>query len=151
MRKETALKKPVTKKTVKRTAPRSSTPNQTLLFHRIVIISACLMLAIGLFTIVNKGSVSRAVAGASITRGLFMQTTVDITPVANATSYNIYYKQSADQKFTNAVRNIPSSVHSYTISYLKKGVTYEYVVAAVVNGKEISFTPLKTLTNLQSM
>jgi hypothetical protein len=151
MKKKAPAKKSATKRSVKRTSPRSSTANQTLLFRRIVIISACLVMVVGLFATFDKGSVSRAVAGASITRGIFMQATIQISPVLNASSYNIYYKQSGDQNFTNAVRNIPSNVQSYTISYLKRNVEYQYVVATVVNGKEVSFTPVKTLTNLQSM
>ncbi len=151
MKKKTAPKKTVAKKTVKRTIPRSKAHSQTLFFRRIVIISACLVLVVGIAATFNRGAASQAVAGASIARGLFVQTTVTIPTVPGATAYSIYYKQLGEQKFTNAVRNIPPSVLSYTISYLKKGVSYQYVVAAVANGKEISFTPVKTLTNLISM
>ncbi len=151
MRKKTAPKKTVARKTVKRTIPRSKEHSHTLFFRRIVIISACLILVAGIGATFNRGAASQAVAGASITRGLFVQTTVTIPTVTNATSYNIYYKQFGEQKFTNAVRNIPPSVHGYTISYLKKGVAYQYRIAAILNGKEVSFTPVKTLTNLHSM
>jgi hypothetical protein len=153
MKKKTAPKKTAQRKTVKRTIPRShsTSRNQTLLFRRIVIISACLVMVIGLAASFNRGAASQAVAGATITRGLFNQTTVTIPSTPNATGYNIYYKQQGEQKFTNAVRNIPVYVHQYTINYLKKGVTYQYTQAAIVSGKEINFTPLKTVTNLQSM
>lgn len=153
MKKKTAPKKTAARKTVKRTLPRSRahSQSQTLLFRRIVIISACLVLVVGIAATFNRGAASQAVAGASITRGLFVQATVTIPSVPGATGYNIYYKQYGEQKFTNAVRNILPSVHSYTISYLKKGVNYQYSIAAVLNGKEVSFTPVKTLTNLTSM
>jgi hypothetical protein len=153
MKKKTAPKKTAQRKTVKRTIPRShsTSRNQTLLFRRIVIISACLVMVIGLAASFNRGAASQAVAGATITRGLFNQTTVTIPSTPNATGYNIYYKQQGEQKFTNAVRNIPVYVHQYTINYLKKGVTYQYTQAAIVGGKEVNFTPLKTVTNLQSM
>jgi hypothetical protein len=152
MKKRTAPKRPA-RKTVKRTIPhsRASSRNQTVFFRRIVIISACLVMVIGVFATFNRGTASQAVAGASIARGLFMQATVELPSVPNASGYNIYYKQQSDQKFTNAVRNIPTSVQQYTISYLKKGVTYEYTEAAIVDGKEVDFSPIQTLTNLQSM
>jgi len=152
MKKKTAPKKAAVKRTVKRTAPHSSSGGQTLLFRRIVIVSACLVLFVGVVASVDKGAASRAVAGMSITQGLFNQATVPLPPVPNATSYNIYYRQSGEQSFSNAVRNIPPNVTSYTISYLKKGVNYEYQYSAVdKNGKEFLFSPVNPLTNLQPM
>jgi hypothetical protein len=153
MKKKTAPKKSIARKSVKRTIPRSSASsrNQTLLFRRIVIISACLVMVIGIVATFNRGAASQAVAGASITRGLFNQATVTIPSVPNATGYNIYYKQQGSQNFTDAVRNIPANVQQYTISYLKKGVSYQYMEAAIVDGKEVDFTPVTTITNLQSM
>jgi hypothetical protein len=153
MKKKTAPKKTTAGKTVKRTIPksRSVSQNQSVTFRRIVIISACLVMVFGIVATFNHGRASQAVAGASITQGLFNQTTVSIPSTPYATGYTIYYKQQDEQNFTNAVRNIPINVHQYTISYLKKGVTYQYTEAAIVDGKEINFTPLKTITNLQSM
>ena len=84
--------------------------------------------------------------------GLFNQAVVAIPSVPNAASYNIYYGQVGEQTFTNAVRNIPTNVTNYTISDLKKGVNYQYRVAAVdKNGKEFLFSAVKPLTNLQPM
>src|SRR5216683_1711223 len=97
-------KKTAPKKTVKRTTPRSSSNNQTLLFRRIVIISACLVLIVGIAATFNKGAASRAVAGVSIMQGLFVQTTVPLPPVPNTAAYNIYYRQTGEQNFSNAVR-----------------------------------------------
>ncbi len=85
-------------------------------------------------------------------QGLFDQATVSLPPVPNAASYNIYYRQVGEQSFSNAVRNIQPSVTTYTISYLKKGVNYEYQYSAVdKNGKEFLFSDLKPLTDLQPM
>ena len=154
MKKKTAPKRTSTRKTVKRTIPRShaSSSNQTLVFRRIVIISACLVMVVGIFATFNRGAASQAVAGASITQGLFNQATISLPSIPNATGYNIYYKQSGASQFSsNAVRNIPPSVHSYLVSYLKKGVTYQYTEAAIVDGKEVDFTPVTTITDLQSM
>ena len=122
-----------------------------LIFRRIVVISACVVLVIGIAATFNRGAASQAVAGASIARGLFVQSEVTIPHVYGATEYNIYYRQLGEQKYTNAVRNIPPYVNTYLISYLKKGVTYQYTVAAVIDGKEVSFTPAQTLINTQPM
>jgi fibronectin type 3 domain-containing protein len=151
MKKKTAPKKAATKKTVKRTIPKSSN-KETVLFRRIVIISACLVLALVGIVDANRHAVTQAVAGASIMQGLFNQATISLHAVPNAKSYNIYYRQQGEQTFSNAVRNIPIDVHDYTISDLKKGVTYEYQVSAENSGgKEIYFSDIKTLTNVQPM
>jgi hypothetical protein len=151
MKKKTVHKKAAPIKTVKRTTPKKST-EQSLFFRRIVIISACLVLFVGIAAILNKGAASQAVAGMSIMQGLFDQATVPIPSVPNAVSYNIYYGQSGVPGFSNAVRHIPSNVTSYTISYLKKDVDYDYRIAAVdKNGKEFLFTAVDPLINLQPM
>lgn len=151
MKKKTTPRKTATKKTVKRTAPRSS-KSETILFRRIVIISACLVLVIVGFVNANRHSITQAVAGVSIMQGLFNQATVTLPSVPDAASYNIYYRQQGEASFTNAVRNIPVSVDSYTISDLKKGATYEYQVSAENSGgKEIYFSDIKTLTNVSPM
>jgi hypothetical protein len=155
MKKKVVTKKSTGNKTVKRTAPRTShseSANQTLVFRRIVIISACLVLFVGVTATFNKSSVRQAVDGMSVMAGLYNQTTVTLPPVPHAVSYNIYYGQAGEQNFTNAVRNIPSSIHSYIISDLKKGVSYEYRYAAVdKNGKEFLFSAVKPITDLQPM
>jgi len=151
MKKKTAPKK-TTGKTVKRTTPRPLSGNQAVFFRRIVIISACLVLVVGIAVSFNKGAASRAVAGVSIMQGLFDQATVPLPPVPGAVSYNIYYRQTGEQNFSNAVRNIPPNVTIYTISYLKIGVNYEYRYAAVdKDGEEFQFSNVKPLTNLQPM
>ncbi len=155
MKKKTAPKKTVTKKTVKRTTPRSShasSSNQTLIFRRIVIISACLVLFVGVTATFNRSSVRGAVDGMSVMAGLYDQSTVTLPIVPGAVSYNIYYGQTGEQTFSNAVRNIPSTIHSYTISDLKKGVNYDYRYAAIdKNGREFLFSEVKPITDLQPM
>src|ERR1700745_1653395 len=110
MKKKTALKKTSARKTVKRTIPRSAARNQAIFFRRIVVISACLVLVVGIAATFNRGAASQAVAGVSITRGFFEQATITIPQVYGADSYNIYYKQLGEQKFTNSVRNIPPGI-----------------------------------------
>ena len=84
--------------------------------------------------------------------GLFDQATVSLPPVPNAAAYNIYYGQEGTDTFTNAVRDIPPNISQYTLSYLKKGVKYDYRVAALdQNDKEFYFSPTEPLTNLQGM
>src|SRR5260221_1641225 len=149
MKKKTAPKKTTVKKTVKRTIPKSSprsSSNQTFVFRRIIIVSACLVLAVIIGVLPYRSQVSQAVAGAQIVNGLYNQTSIQIPTVLDAKSYNIYYRQTGQQSFTNAVRNIPANVHIYTISYLKKNTPYQYRISAVKNGKEYYFSPIQTLT-----
>lgn len=66
--------------------------------------------------------------------------------VPGAVSYNIYYKETGDKTFKYAIANLPSNATRYTISFLKKGVTYWYRVSAVNSGgSEFSWTTLKKL------
>lgn len=69
-----------------------------------------------------------------------------------ARMYNIYYKESGDKIWTHAVRNLPSNSTSYTISFLKRGVSYWYNLAAVNDGgaeywwsgaKQLNSLPMK--------
>lgn len=146
--KETATK---TKKTPRKT-PKPVLAIQPVFFRRIVVITSCLVLAVVVLILTNKQEINRAVAGTSIARGLFMQSTIVLPAIPNAVSYNIYYKQSSEKDFSNAVRNISPSIHIYTISYLKKNTAYEYRVTAVDNtGKEFFFSDTEPLVNLQSM
>lgn len=85
-------------------------------------------------------------------RGLFAQATVYWVQNDAASSYNIYYKQKNESTFTNAVRQVPAGLTSYTISYLKKGVKYEYQVSAAdLNGREFSWSEVKQMTNIKPM
>ena len=157
MKKKTAPKKAPARKTVKHTAPHSSrsvTPvTQTLLFRRVVIISACLVLFVGVAATVDRPAVRGAVEGASIAAGLDDQATVPLPVVPNAVSFNIYYRPVGSPTFTNAVRNIPASEHYYIISDLNKNVNYEYRYSALdKTGKEFIFSDIKPLDyNLTSM
>jgi hypothetical protein len=146
-----AKKKDGLKKTAPQTKKLHST-KQPFVFHRIIIISACVVVVLGGLFAINRRHAMQAVAGASIARGLFVQVTVQIPFIPEAASYNIYYKQDNAKEFTNAVRNITPNITQYTISYLKKGINYQYRVAAVDStGREFMFTQAEPLTNLQPM
>jgi hypothetical protein len=137
------------KKTTRR-VNQSSPTTHTVVFQRVIVIASSIVIAVCLF--INRQEVSRAVAGTSVTQGLYMQSTVEMPTLPSAASYNIYYKQTGEATFTNSVRDISPKVPNYRISYLKKGVSYEYRFAAVDNtGKEFLFSETKPLTDLQSM
>jgi hypothetical protein len=146
MKKKIVHKKAAAKKTVKRSVPKSS-KDETFYFRRIVIIASCLVLVVVATTIVNRSAVRGAVAGVSTMAGLYAQATISLPQVPNAAAYNIYYRQEGTGTFTDAVRDIPPNVPHYTISDLKKGVIYEYRIAALdKNDKEFYFSPVNKLT-----
>lgn len=79
----------------------------------------------------------------------FNQAVVMWKSVNGAKYYNIYYKETGQQKYTHAVRNLPSSSTMYTIGFLKKGVTYWYTLSAVdYNGKEFWMSSPKKLMSM---
>lgn len=155
------MKKRVTKAKVKKTAPRSrkrtvKTAEISFVpfsFRRIILVTTCMILFLFvalLFT--NNGNVTQSVAGISVARGLFAQATISLPKVEEAVAYNIYYKKTTDEEYTNSVRSIPTSVSSYTISYLTKGASYNYKIAAVnEEGREFLWSEVQTLTDLQPM
>ncbi len=66
--------------------------------------------------------------------------------VLGAKAYNNYYKETGDKKFTHSVRRLPQNFNDFTISSLKSGVGYSYVISALnENGKEFWFSSPKTL------
>lgn len=141
-----------TARTTKKTTKHASTPKQTVLFRRIVVISVCLVLVTVTAVALNKQKVQQSVAGASIVNGLYNQATVTMPTISGATAYNIYYKSDKDQTFVNAVRDVPADVKTYTISHLKKGVNYQYRFAAIDSlGREFIFSEILPLTNIESM
>ena len=157
MKKKTAPKKSSAKKTVKSTAPRSSSHStagdQVLIFRRLVVISACVVLAVGVMGTFDRPLVRGVVEGASTVAGLDDQATVLLPTVPNAVAFNIYYRKVGSPTFDNAVRNIPANDHYYIISNLSKDVNYEYRYAAIdKNGSEFLFSDVKPLDyNLTSM
>lgn len=145
-------KKTVHTKSTSRTTRKASTPKQTILFRRIVIITTCVVLVGAALLWINKPAVEQSVAGASIMKGLFVQGTVSVPNLEGASSFNIYYKEAGEKDFVNAVRNVPTTTSSYTISHLKKGVNYQYRFAAVDDtGKEYLFSEILPLTNIEPM
>lgn len=144
---------------VKRTAPKKtilqrsrSAQTPVVSYQRIVIISTCVVLAVVAVVLFNKPAVTQSVAGVSVARGLFSETTIALPEVDGAVSYNIYYKQKNDKEYSNAVRDIPVTAAIYTISYLTKGAEYEYKVSAVDQyGAEYWWSPIYPLTDLKPM
>lgn len=140
--------------TVKRTAPKKTRVSQpgVITVQRIVIFSACIVLVLAGVISFNKPAINQSVAGASVARGLFVQSTVDLPEVEGAVSYNIYYKKTGADRYDNAVRNVPVTADAYTISHLKKGVSYDYQIAAVdAQGEEFWFSLTKQLSNFEAM
>jgi len=65
--------------------------------------------------------------------------------VLGAKTYNVYYKESQEKKFTHAVR-LPANFAEYTINSLKKGTNYIYTIVAVdAQGKEFWRSNTKVL------
>ncbi|HEX8932472.1 MAG TPA: fibronectin type III domain-containing protein [Patescibacteria group bacterium] len=155
MKKKTrSVKKAAAKKTVKRTT-RTSNKNPIMLFpfsfRRVILVTTCL--AVFAFVLVlSSGKGRQDVAGIAVTRGLFNQATVAIPHVDNAIYYNLYYKKDSEPTYKNAVRAIPPTVTSYTLSFLTKGANYTYKISAVdASGAEFSWTAEQPIANLQSM
>lgn len=146
------MKKKVTKTKRRVSKPsRATSKTSSFTFQRFIIVTACVLLVVGVFNL-KKTSITQSVAGIGIMRGLFQQATVSWERNPLASSYNIYYKEKGDSTFTNSVRNIPANVTSYTISYLKKGATYEYKISAAdANGREYDWSVTQPITNLQPM
>src|SRR5258705_13743741 len=56
--------------------------------------------------------------------------------IPNAQCYNVYYGKVTRKNtpaWNHSVTRIPKNMLSYTIKYLKQGVSYEYTVAALTN------------------
>lgn len=120
-------------------------------FRRIILVSTCLLLFV-VIAVTHKNQVTQSVAGITIARGLFSQTTVTLPKIDGAVAYNIYYKQTSDSKYTNAVRRVPTTVSTFLLSYLKKGEAYDYKISALnSSGKEFWWSETKPLINLRSM
>lgn len=76
----------------------------------------------------------------------YKQATVKWRSVSGARNYNIYYKEAGAKNFNYSVIMLPANAVSYTIGYLRKGVVYQYNLAAVNDaGAEYWWSGLKTL------
>jgi hypothetical protein len=154
-----ALKKkvPVAKKaavSVKKTLPKKSRVSQSpvVSYQRIVIFTACIMLAVVATVLFNKPAVAQSVAGMSVARGLFAQATVDLPEIDGAIAFNIYYKEASENAYDHAVRNIPVGTSSYTISYLTKGTEYDHKIVAIdASGEEFWFSPTRPIVGVEGM
>ncbi len=82
----------------------------------------------------------------------FSKATVTIPQVASAAYYNLYYKSQNDKSFINGAGSIPNTAKSYPITYLKKGVGYQYYITAIdAQGIQTQITPIKWIQNFQGM
>lgn len=82
----------------------------------------------------------------------YSQATVAIPHSASAVYYNLYYKSQADKTFINGAGRIPAVATAYTITYLKRGLGYQYYISAVDSlGKQTQITPIKWVENIQNM
>ena len=153
-KKSRATKRTTARKSTRRTSHRS-TEHLLLLpfsFRRIILVTTAIALFMGVVVIFNKSDINKAVAGMSITQGLFAQARVNLPKVEGAVSYNIYFKEESAANYTNVARDIPTNIQTYTISYLKKGEKYVYKFAAVnSSGAEFYSTNESTLTNIEPM
>ena len=62
-----------------------------------------------------------------------------------AVKYRIYYKEAREKTWTHAARGLMEPARSFTIEFLKSGVTYNYQVVAVKNDDtEVWFTPVRS-------
>ena len=76
----------------------------------------------------------------------FNQATLKWRTVDEASSYNIYFKETGQSGFTHAISNLPGNATSYTVTFLKKGRGYWYAITAVnSDGKEFMTTGLRRM------
>jgi len=152
--KRSRVKRSSARKTTRRTASRHSMHSTFLLpfsFRRIILVTTCIALFIVGYVLIS-GEGRQSVAGIAITKGLFAEATIDMPKAEGTVSYNIYYKEANDGAYKNTVREIPTTVKQYTISYLTKNAKYVYKVAAVnTSGAEFWFSDEKPLDNLRPM
>ncbi|HSA84154.1 MAG TPA: hypothetical protein VLF20_04690 [Patescibacteria group bacterium] len=154
--KKRTTKRTTTRKTNRHTHHTHSHSSQHVIlpfsFRRIIFITTAVALFLAVAILFNKDKVTQSVAGIGVARGLFAEARVDVPKIEGAASYNIYYKEQSAGEYTNVARDIPASVASYLISYLKKGEEYIYKVAAVdASGAEFYWTTDEELTNIEPM
>lgn len=116
---------------------------------RLVIITACILLVVTTL-VMNRRSLPQTVLGASIVKPLYTQAHVSWSPTPGAVSYNIYYKPQTETTFIHAVRHLPADSTAYTITFLKKGVTYDYKISAAdASGKEFWWSTVNTMNAVE--
>ena len=119
---------------------------------KIIYIGLFAVLLLGFMVIFDRPVMRQAVQGMSITRSLYQQAVVALPGIDGAVAYNIYYKSTTDKTFIHSVRKIPATVRFYTISYLKRGVPYEYQISAVNSGgREFWMSPVEKITGVTQM
>ncbi len=82
----------------------------------------------------------------------YHQAAVSWWGVADARSYNIYFRDPQSPTYSYAVPDLPSTSRRYTLRYLRPGVAYLYRVAAVKwDGKEYWVDSEKELLGIGPM
>lgn len=133
---EVQMKKHVKKLRRKSVKKQSYSQPTSFVFRRVIIFTSCFFVILTLI-VFNRRALPQSILGASIVRPLYAETVVSWNPIPGAQSYNIYYKPQSDATFIHAVRHLPADSTRYTISFLKKGVLYDYKISAVdASGKE---------------
>lgn len=156
--KKVTARKVVSRRRVK-TSSRSTSSRATVVsfypvvtVRRFIVVGGLAALFLVLFVFPQRQAVIQSVAGASIARPLFAEGTVSWSPVNGAQTYNVYYRKAGEATFEHAVRQVPNNSTSYTISYLRKGVKYEYrVSAADSKGEEFWWSDIQTIMQIAPM
>jgi hypothetical protein len=119
--------------------------------RQITVILGILVLLFGVFGFIQRRAITHSVLGASVFRGLYAKATISLPSIPTVVSYNVYYKAVSDSTFTNAMRSI-APAPTVTLLSLKKGIAYEYKIAGLdASGREIWFSPISPITNMQPM
>lgn len=100
------------------------------------------------FSLVSSNRSMRTVLGVSTSA--YRSATISWKSVAGASGYNIYYKQQSDKGYMHSVRGISASSISYTINYLKKDQSYQYIIKAFSSsGNEFWSSPQLSIWKLK--
>lgn len=119
--------------------------------RKVLFFLLVLVLLVG-FALVERHSLLRALTGTGMFNGMYVQSTITLPHVADASSYNIYYSPASNGSFPYSVRNISNDTSSYTISYLRKDIVYQYKISALnKTGKEIWWSKVGSLSDVHPM
>ena len=111
-----------------------------------------IVLLIGGVAFVERRPLVQAMAGTGMLKGMYTEGNVPLPHISGANSYNIYYSPASNNSFPYSVRGIPSSMSSYTVSYLRKNTPYQYKISALNKaGKEIWWSKASSLSDVHAM
>jgi hypothetical protein len=119
--------------------------------RKILFFLLVLVLLIG-FVFVERHALLRTLAGTGMFKSMYVQSMIKLPHITDASSYNIYYSPASNGTFPYSVRNISNTTSSYTISYLRKDISYQYKISALNKaGKEIWWSKVNPLSDVQPM